>query len=179
MTNQEPQVKDNESRVDRCGAVASTVCALHCAACAFIPATFGALGLDFLLNHEAEWALTLFAVSLGLAAMYLGWKRHGKGFILLPLALGIVGLLAARGLEAGGGHEHGHGHETHHEASEKSAHEGEQHASGEDDHSEDKHEDSDHHEDGHILIEVLGIGAGFILVFGHFLNLRELRAGPE
>ena len=55
-------------KVDRFGAVASSLCAVHCAVCALLPAAFSALGLGFLIGHEAEWVLTLLAVALGAGA---------------------------------------------------------------------------------------------------------------
>ena len=54
---------------DRVGATVSSLCAVHCAVCALLPAAFGILGLGFLLGQEAEWALTLTAVAFGSGAL--------------------------------------------------------------------------------------------------------------
>ena len=56
---------------DRLGATVSSLCAIHCAVCALLPAAFGVLGLGFLLGHEAEWALTLTAIAFGSGALVM------------------------------------------------------------------------------------------------------------
>ncbi|MGF1508441.1 MAG: MerC family mercury resistance protein [Myxococcota bacterium] len=89
--------------VDRLGAVASGVCAAHCAVCAALPGALGVLGLGALLGHEAEWTLTLVAVGLGLVALMVGWRRHRSARVAIGLSMGIVGLLLARRFEEGGG----------------------------------------------------------------------------
>ena len=109
----------NQEKVDRCGAVASTACAIHCALCAFLPAVFVALGLDFLLAHEVEWILTGVAVSFGLVAFYFAWTRHRKRGVLALLAIGILGLVAARGMEEMAHHEHHEETAAHEEGSEE------------------------------------------------------------
>ena len=103
------EVKNSQSFVDRFGAVASTACAIHCAICALAPATFAALGVGFLVGHEVEWALTLVAVGFGLLALYYALKSHKDGVVIGLLALGIIGLLAVRGLEGGHHDEHDEG----------------------------------------------------------------------
>jgi hypothetical protein len=41
--------------VERLGAVGSSLCAVHCALCALLPAALSALGLRFPIGHEVEW----------------------------------------------------------------------------------------------------------------------------
>lgn len=84
-------------RLDRVGAVASSLCAVHCAVCALLPAAFGALGMGSLLGHEAEWVFTLIAVAFAAGALISGWRRHRSVWVAGLLALGIAGLLASRG----------------------------------------------------------------------------------
>ena len=93
------------ARVDRFGALASSLCAAHCALCAMLPAAFGALGLGFLLRHEAEWGFTLIAVTFAVGALALGWLRHRSFIVAAFLVLGIVGLLASRSLEMDSAHQ--------------------------------------------------------------------------
>ncbi|MGH1341262.1 MAG: MerC domain-containing protein [Nannocystales bacterium] len=93
-------------QLDRLGLVASTACALHCAATALVPTVLALLGASALLDHEAEWVFTVLAVGVASLALALGWRRHGASMATLALSLGIVGLLCARVLEEGG---HGHG----------------------------------------------------------------------
>ena len=140
MTELEPQ---NNERIDQAGAVASTLCAIHCAICALLPAAFGALGLGMLLSQTAEWAFTIVAVSIAVGALVLSWRQHRSVAVAGLLSLGIVGLLASRVLEMGSDHHHHgdhHGEEHHDEVA----------------HAEDKHDDStadkheDHHDEKHV-----------------------------
>ena len=71
-------------KVDKFGAFASTLCAIHCAFCAILPALLasGALGagflverkkwVDVLVGHEAEWVFTLVAVAFAGIALIFG-----------------------------------------------------------------------------------------------------------
>ena len=126
-------------KLDRAGAVASTLCAIHCAICALLPAAFGALGLGFLLGHEVELLLTGIAMVFALVALVIGFRSHGSVRVAVLLALGIVGLLASRGLEMGSDH-HGHHGEEHHAEAEH--HDGEDHKG--DDHKDEEHKDGEH-----------------------------------
>ncbi len=175
MTDTETVVASGEGRVDRLGAFASTACAIHCALCAFIPATFAALGLDFLLGHEAEWALTLFAVGLGIGALVMGWRRHGNALVLITLSVGIAALLAARTLE--GGH-----HDEHHEDAAHATAGDEGHKKATESHSAgaDEHDSEEEHEgEGHLAAELIGIGGGVVLMLGHVFNLGAMRSRRE
>lgn len=166
-------------KVDRFGAVASSLCAAHCAVCALLPAAFSALGLGFLMGHEAEWAFVLLAVALGAGAMVLGWRQHRSTKVAGLLALGIIGLLVSRGLEMSGDH-HGHHDEVHHaEAADGDGHEREAESKS-DEHGDEKEEEHaqttlEHSEDSHLLGASVGIFSGLLLMFGHILNIRTLR----
>lgn len=174
------------SWADRWGTVASSVCALHCAVCALLPAALAGLGLGALLSQKAEWAFTLIAVALGGIALVVGWRVHRSRKVAGLLALGIVGLLSSRGLEMGG--EHGHHGDEH---SEVSAHEGDHHegeeaqASHQDSHSEagehgDHHGEEEGHNDAlHMAGAGIGVFGGLLLVFGHLLNIRTTRRVRE
>ena len=143
MTELEPQ---NNERIDQAGAVASTLCAIHCAICALLPAAFGALGLGMLMSQTAEWAFTLVAVSIAGGALVLSWRQHRSVAVASLLSLGIVGLFASRVLEMGSDHHH---HGDHH-----ADHHGEEHHD-EVAYAENSHHDStgethgDHHDEGH------------------------------
>ena len=177
--------------VDRCGAFASTICAVHCLACALLPATLAALGLDFLIGHDTAWLLTIIAVLFGLTALVLSLRSHRNILILLALSVGIVGLLSARVLE-GGAHHDDHGSDTHEaqhgdneahtkgaEASHKSEKSAEAtHKADKEHHASESAEGHDEHEghaDGHMAIEALSVSAGILLVIGHISNLVLLR----
>jgi len=134
-----------------------------------------------LVTHEVEWLLTGFAVVLGLFAVYQGWRRHGNVVVMATLCVGVIGLLAARGLE-GGGHDEGHegasapaAESVKAEATAASADHG-----AEASHDGEEHHGDEHHGAGHIMGELVGVLAGLILCFGHIINLREWkRAGPS
>jgi hypothetical protein len=193
-----------DERIDRFGMVASSLCALHCAVCALLPAAFGALGLGMLLNQEAEWAFTIIAITFALGALVFGWRQNRSYAVAGLLSLGIVGLLASRGLEMGSDHHHGddhHGDEVHADA----GHHDDEHATekhhddhGEphDDHGEKtdaqaaEHSSEEHHDDhhdahadedtahsdsNHMLGASVGVLGGIFLLFGHLMNIRTSR----
>jgi hypothetical protein len=165
---------------DRMGSFASSICALHCAICGLLPVVFTALGLGFLLGHEAEWILSITAISLGLGALVLGWRQHRSGWVAGLLVVGIVGLLASRGLEMGLGHEDHHG----------SSHQ-EDGGDGESDALTDPHEEAhpsepseEHHgeekgDETHLLGTLVGVLAGMMLLLGHIFNIRMARRCRE
>lgn len=150
-------------RLDRFGAVASSVCAVHCAVCALLPAAFAAFGLGVLLGHEAEWVFTIIAVLCAGAALGLGWQRHRSPHVALMLLLGISGLLASRGLEAGDDHDDHDGH--HGAAVHHGEHDGESHV-----------QRREHHDEaGHAVGTAVGVFGGLLLVSGHILNIHTTR----
>ena len=166
-------------RVDKLGAVASSICAVHCALFGFLPIVFTALGLSFLMGHEAEWVFTSIAIVFALGALVLAWRRHRSVRVIGLLALGIVGLLVSRGIEMNSDHD-GH-HDEHSAATVEST---EPHAS-EESHKEGAHneghtegESEGHHAlegMGHLVGTGVGVLAGLLLLFGHVLNIRTSR----
>ena len=188
-----------DARVDRLGMFASTACALHCAVCALIPAAFATLGLDILLDEKFEWLLTIVAVTFGVLAMVMGWRRHRNLRVMVILSVGIAGLLAVR-FAAGHGHHDEHStHSTHaahadsdHHADDDSKEHGAKHAdedhhgkhvgekhhakhNGDEDHKGHEEAEAHHDEHEHGSGEALGIFAGLILLMGHISNLQEMR----
>ena len=170
---------------DRIGATVSSLCAVHCAVCALLPAAFGALGVGFLLGHETEWALTLTAVAFGFGALLMGWRQHRSVLVAVCLSLGIVGLLTSRGLEMTGGHHEAHGEQHHAQEGHENEHKAErdhesEHVAGA--HGEEQHQEAEHHDHGgagHGLGAGIGVLAGLVLFFGHMFNLRALRRCRE
>ena len=120
---------------DRIGAVASALCAVHCALTALAPALLVALGLGMWMSHELELGLTVVAVLFGLASLRMAWRAHKSPAVLAVLVLGIGGLVGARAQEMAGGHHDHHG--AHGEHGEHGEHEG------------DAHEGDAHEGDGH------------------------------
>ena len=74
---------------DRVGAVASFLCALHCAALPFVIALLPAFGLSFLADHRFERIFIAAASGLALAALIRGYRRHR---VARPLFLALPGL---------------------------------------------------------------------------------------
>jgi hypothetical protein len=162
--------------IDRMGALASSLCAIHCAACALLPTAFGALGVDFLLGHKSEWLFTLIAIAFAVGALVMSWRQHRSRAIALLLIVGIAGLFASRGIEMTSGHAHSDHHQEHHEApSALVDHDGED-ATGDSHHTDGKHHEEDEHGDSaHLAGTAVGVFAGMFLFSGHLLNLRALR----
>ena len=84
------------------------------------------------------------------------------------ISIGIIGLLAARTLE-GGHHDEHEKNETHAAVSEHAGEKEEKH------HKDEHKEEAGHHGEGHLSGELIGIVAGLLLMFGHILNLREIK----
>ena len=175
---------------DRWGTVASSVCALHCAVCALLPAALAGLGLGALLSPKAEWGFTLVAVALAGMALVMGWRVHRSRRVAALLSLGILALFASRVLEMGG--EHGHHGEGH---AEEASHGTEVHSVADDHGSEGGHDEQedahgagdghgDHEEEAHndalhLAGAGVGVTGGLLLVFGHLLNIRTTRRTRE
>ena len=88
--------------IDRFGAAASFLCAVHCA---LLPLLFGvlpALGLAFLSDHRIERAFVAFAIVLATTSLLFGLRRHGSWRAFWFLIPGI-GLLIA-GMFVGADH---------------------------------------------------------------------------
>ncbi len=164
MTEENTTHSKTEARVDRVGAFASTACAIHCAVCAFAPFVFAYLHVEWLRTHAAEWALTGFAVSLGLVAIFWGWRRHRHVLTLAFLGIGIIGLLGARGLESGSKAEEAPAVYV------ASAQTGDSAVV-----AADPHANCDHEDPKHVWGERMGIFAGIFLLVGHVSNLRQMK----
>lgn len=82
--------------VDRFGAGASLLCAVHCALLPIAIAIVPALGLGFLADHRFEHAFIAFASVLALGALIVGFRRHQRfrafGFLLPGIVLMFAGV---------------------------------------------------------------------------------------
>jgi len=78
---------------DRIGAVASFLCAIHCALLPFVLALLPFLGLEFLADHRFERGFVLFACALASIALIRGFRRHQHPLPLLLATPGLVLLL--------------------------------------------------------------------------------------
>lgn len=75
---------------DRLGAVASFLCAIHCAALPFVLAILPALGLGFLASHGFEHVFIICASALAAGSLVYGYRRHRVRIALMLLAPGLV-----------------------------------------------------------------------------------------
>lgn len=94
-------------KVDTLGAVASSLCAAHCASAAIAPSLLVALGLGAAVGPAFEWGFTGLAVAMAAVSVLLGWRRHRTRWIATLLIGGIIGLIVGRLVEVAGLHELG------------------------------------------------------------------------
>lgn len=87
--------------VDRVGASASLLCAIHCAALPFVLVLLPFVGLGFLANDTFERAFVVVASVLALFALTRGFRHHQQplplvmgGFGIALLALGVSSVMA-------------------------------------------------------------------------------------
>jgi hypothetical protein len=73
--------------VDRFGAIASSLCAIHCMVLPFVLALLPALGLSFLADHGFERCFVAFASVLASWSLLSSYRRHRRPqplWLLLP-----------------------------------------------------------------------------------------------
>lgn len=80
--------------IDRVGAGASFICAVHCAALPIVIAVLPAIGLGVFANHAFERAFVTFAAILAITSLLTGFRRHRRLRAFGFLVPGIVCLLA-------------------------------------------------------------------------------------
>jgi hypothetical protein len=96
-----PEEKPNiaSSRLDRAGATASLVCAVHCALMPLVITLLPLVGLSFLADERIEWALVGCSAILGVSSLCLGLREHGKRRALAVLSVGLALLVLGRMME--------------------------------------------------------------------------------
>ncbi len=84
--------------LDRLGATASFLCAIHCATLPLVVAILPALGLGFLASHGFERAFVACAAVLALGSLAAGFRHHRRwrafALVLPGLSLMCAGLVA-------------------------------------------------------------------------------------
>ncbi len=175
-----PKVSSTGGKLlDRLGALASGLCAVHCLMVAFLPALLSTLGAGVLLSGRAEWVFTWVAALIALGAAYLGFRRHRSRAALTLFAFGIAGLFLSRFIEESGHHEEdAHAHEEYaHDEHAAAEHEADE--LHEEEHAGDEHAGHDHSGPEHLAGSIIGILSGLLLVGGHIVNLRATREAEE
>lgn len=77
-------------KADRVGAIASLVCAAHCALLPVVIALLPALGIATAFSEHFEEWFAVFATLLGLFALVTGYRRHRALHALLLLVPGLL-----------------------------------------------------------------------------------------
>ncbi|MGH8183660.1 MAG: MerC domain-containing protein [Rhodanobacteraceae bacterium] len=76
--------------VDRVGATASMLCAVHCVLLPFVLALLPLLGLEFLAGHTFERIFVACAATLACASILTAYRRHRKPHALYLMVPGIA-----------------------------------------------------------------------------------------
>jgi hypothetical protein len=76
--------------VDRVGATASLLCAVHCMLLPFVLALLPLIGLEFLAGHTFERIFVACAAALAGASILAGYRRHRHPQALFLMVPGIV-----------------------------------------------------------------------------------------
>lgn len=79
--------------VDRVGATASFLCAVHCALLPFVLALLPLVGLGFLAGHAFERAFVACAALLAIGSIAIGYRHHRRPHALFLMLPGIALLL--------------------------------------------------------------------------------------
>ena len=79
--------------VDRVGATASLLCAVHCMLLPFVLALLPLIGLEFLAGHTFERIFVACAALLASASILTGYRRHRHSQALFLMVPGIALLL--------------------------------------------------------------------------------------
>lgn len=82
--------------LDRAGAWASFVCAIHCAIVPFVVTVLPLVGLGFLVSRPVEWGLLGLSALLGTLSLCLGFREHRSRRVFGVLAVALTFLLAGR-----------------------------------------------------------------------------------
>lgn len=108
--------KVDVKKLDRAGAVASFLCAIHCALMPLFVTLLPLLGLSFLASEPVEWALLAASATLGSWSLCLGFRQHRSRLVFMVLGVSLALLVAGRifhqphfyGLHMGEHHDHEH-----------------------------------------------------------------------
>lgn len=85
--------------VDRVGAAASLLCAVHCALLPFVLALLPLIGLEFLAGHTFERVFVACAAALASASILVAYRRHRHPHALFIMLPGILLLLFGVGVD--------------------------------------------------------------------------------
>jgi hypothetical protein len=82
--------------LDRVGATASTLCAIHCALMPIVITILPLIGLGFLADERLEWMLVATSAAMGISSVCLGHREHKQKRAAAMLCLGLSLLAVGR-----------------------------------------------------------------------------------
>jgi len=95
------------SKLDKAGATASFLCAIHCALMPLVITQFPIIGLSFFASETMEWLLFASSAGIGVTSLCFGYTKHKSKLALAVLSVGLTFLAIGRIL-----HEHIKVHHT-------------------------------------------------------------------
>ena len=90
------------ARLDRTGAIASFLCAIHCAIMPLLVTALPLVGLSFLASEPVEWVLLACSGLLGTLALWVGFRQHRAVWMFGVLGAALVLLVGGRVAEESG-----------------------------------------------------------------------------
>ncbi len=78
------------SMLDRVGAIASSLCAIHCIALPYFLTILPLVGFSFLASPRFELFMIVSALSIGTISLGLGARHHRKFYLLFLLLFAAV-----------------------------------------------------------------------------------------
>lgn len=91
-----PEVASQTETLDKAGATASFLCAIHCAIMPFVITILPLLGLGFLSSEPVEWGLLTASGTLGTLSLCLGYREHRSRRVFAVLGVALAFLVAGR-----------------------------------------------------------------------------------
>jgi hypothetical protein len=88
-----PKSRRFATLIDRVGATASLLCAVHCVLLPFVLALLPLIGLEFLAGHTFERIFVTCAALLASTSILAGYRRHRRPHALYLMVPGIALLL--------------------------------------------------------------------------------------
>jgi hypothetical protein len=84
------------NHLDRAGATASFICAVHCALMPLVITLLPLVGLGWLADERIEWALVIAAGIMGVSSLCLGYRVHRNRRAFAALSVALVLLASGR-----------------------------------------------------------------------------------
>jgi MerC mercury resistance protein len=95
------------AHVEKLGAFASIVCAIHCAALPILIGAGAAGAVSWLNDERVEWGMVLLAAVVGTVSAWRGFRSHGNKAVAVMLVVAAIGLVILTAQHSGhAGHAH-------------------------------------------------------------------------